>query len=303
MRMRVLLVVLALGLVAAPGATALDAQVPSSLVFERNGDLYRMTVDGSEVVRITATKTQEVSPAVSPDGLRVAYARGSDDYATTIWTIAITGEDPRQITRQVTDSDPTWSPDGRHIYFTRYSGNAFGEDCGSIFRIGADGRGLARVTKGSPSDLTPAVSPNGRLLAFTDVDLCAGGTAKLSLGLVDTSGRPTSASARLARATRGSSWQPTWSGDGEHIAFTSLGGNSLFVIRSDGRGRRSLGRALSRAEVRSPAWSPDGEWIAFAAANRKSYDLYLIHPDGTGLRRVTRTNYANEDSPSWLLRS
>ncbi|MGK4301767.1 TolB family protein, partial [Klebsiella pneumoniae] len=37
-------------------------------------------------------------------------------------------------------------------------------------------------------------------------------------------------------------------------------------------------------------WSPDGEWIAFASDRHDpgsgSFEIYLIHPDGTGLRKL-----------------
>ena len=297
----VVAVLLALGSV--QGATAAGEQVPDSLVFVRNGDLYRVTVDGSETVRLTATKAIDSAPTVSPDRLSVAYARGPDTYATTIWMVSVDGSEQRRITKLLTDTDPAWSTDGL-IYFTRNFPNRFGEDCGSIFRVRPDRSGLTRVTKGAPNHMTPAVSPDGTLLAITDADLCAGGVASLALSVVDTKGRPSAGNARLKRATRGGSWQPTWSPDGKRIAFATQGnGAELFVIDADGSNLRRVGRSLGRGELREPAWSPDGEWIAFAATNRKSYDIYVIRPDGTGLRRVTRTNDANEDSPAWLPRT
>jgi TolB protein len=301
MRTRVVvLFVLALGLVAAPGATALERQVPPSLVFVRNGDLYRMTIEGSETTRITATTATESDPTVSPDRLSLAYARGG--YASTIWTVSIDGARPRRITNTPTDADPAWSADG-WIYFIRWFANSFGEDCGSIFRVRPDGTRLSRVTKGAPNHMTPAVSPDGALLAFADVDLCAGGAAKLALGVVDTKGRPAPGSARLKRVTRGSSWQPTWSPDGKQIAFSWLGSSAeLFVIDANGTKLRRVGRDLGRGELGEPAWSPDGEWIAFAAEIGTSYDLFVIRPDGTGLRRLTRTKM-DEHAPAWLLRT
>jgi Tol biopolymer transport system component len=38
----------------------------------------------------------------------------------------------------------------------------------------------------------------------------------------------------------------------------------------------------------SARWSPDGRWIVFDQANRAggAHDLYLVHPDGSGLRRL-----------------
>ena len=45
------------------------------------------------------------------------------------------------------------------------------------------------------------------------------------------------------------------------------------------------------------------QWIAFSAWTRSSgYDLYAIHPDGTGLRRLTSTR-GDESSPAWIKRA
>ncbi len=35
-----------------------------------------------------------------------------------------------------------------------------------------------------------------------------------------------------------------------------------------------------------PTWSPDSRWIAFSATRGNGYGLYVIRPDGTGLRRI-----------------
>jgi Tol biopolymer transport system component len=47
-----------------------------------------------------------------------------------------------------------------------------------------------------------------------------------------------------------------------------------------------------------PAWSPDGATIAFASGRHHNWDVYLMRPDGTDQRRLTR-NAAPDDNPDW----
>ncbi len=59
----------------------------------------------------------------------------------------------------------------------------------------------------------------------------------------------------------------------------------LFVAQADGSGERVLLPASSLDY--DPAWSPKGDWIAFTSERNGSADLYRVHPDGTGLARLT----------------
>jgi len=60
---------------------------------------------------------------------------------------------------------------------------------------------------------------------------------------------------------------------------------ALFISNADGSGERSLKQSGSLDY--NPAWSPKDDWIAITSERAGSADLYRIHPDGTGLDRLT----------------
>src|SRR4029079_15672002 len=122
--------------------------------------------------------------------------------------------------------DPAWSPDGGTIYFTRFAvhreeGTTYRIECGSIYRVGFDGRGLRRLTNppapGFHSHSQPAVSPDGRSIAFTDPDHCAGGITRFALRVISGAGYHTNDLAQLpgnAYSIYPEYGGPAWSPDG-----------------------------------------------------------------------------------------
>jgi TolB protein len=100
---------------------------------------------------------------------------------------------------------------------------------------------------------------------------------------------------------------PDWGPDGT-LVYSSRRGNAfeLWLQKPGAKARRLTRAAKQWWEDRSPSWSPDGRSIAFAS-NRPGFfnqELYLIRPDGTGLRRLTRTPgsdgvLGDDGMPSW----
>ena len=305
-----LVVVAVMAASSASSAGSRQLAQPEGIVYSRGGDLYAIALNGSRRVRLTNTPVwSEESPAASPDGRFLAYIRGD-----AVWIRPLSRSAGSRLTRGW-DLDPTWAPDGKSIYFARLlsqddegPNHSFHEDCGSIFRVRADGREPARLLTNPPAadsfhhHAAPAVSPDGARIAFTDANLCSGGVTSFALRVVDRYGNPTSDLARL----EGNEYDvgreygvPDWSPDGTRLVF--VGGRSVYVANRDGSALRRL--TPQRLEVdylgeHGPAWSSDGEWIVFATYSRGS-ELYVIRPDGSGLRRLTHTKAA-EISPAWL---
>ena len=196
--------------------------------------------------------------------------------------------------RVVGDVSPAFrgsvSPDGSRVVFVR---DVKGHE--QLFVTTPSGR-PTRVTGADMGgcgcgSFDPAWSPDGREIAFAGIGL----SGNQDIYVVDVGAGTT------RRITRDPSvdGMPTWSPDGRTIAFTrgQQAHAALWIVDlSNGR----LRLVTNREGGDDPAWSPDGATIAFSgsAANASGSDLWLVHPDGSGLRRLADAA-VQDASPTW----
>ena len=113
-----------------------------------------------------------------------------------------------------------------------------------------------------------------------------GATHFLELANADGSGR-------LRLHEGGRLTTPSWSPDGQRIAFTDdrQGGTAIYLIKADGSERRRLYRGVCCVGTwAAPIWSPDGMYIAFGVGllmpDPEQTGIFVMRADGTELRKL-----------------
>jgi TolB protein len=186
---------------------------------------------------------------------------------------------------------PNWSPDRRSVVYTTYRHNNQ-----EIVRFEL-GKGSRRILVPPETlNMTPAVSPNGRLLAYAS----AKDSARKGNSDIFTMNLSTEQKEQLTDHAS-ADLSPTWSPNGRELAFTSdrTGRPQIYIMRADGSHVRRL--TFEGRYNAAPAWSPRGDWIAYVCRMPgDGFKLCRISPDGR--RRFQMTSGPPreiDDSPSW----
>ena len=201
---------------------------------EDNDDIYVKVVGAGVPLRVTTNPAVEHDPAWSPDGRHIAFLRSSDEGAT-LFVVPALGGSERKIGVLAATHDgwaaggPSWSPGGRHLAIADEVSPGGGS---SIFVWSTENLEKRRLTAAPKGhwDFAPAVSPDGRTVAFVR----QGPEGGICIVSID-GGEPR----RVASEHDPFLERLVWTPDGRQLLFSSSGGsrssvNSLWRVSASG---------------------------------------------------------------------
>src|SRR5271154_1502689 len=183
-----------------------------SLRDDQYSQIYVANADGTGEKRITKIATGDsCGPTWSRDGKKIAfysYSRPHPSHDPAIWVMDPDGGNMKKLAEHAVT--PTWSPNDKQIAFASNRDGKF-----QIYSMNSDGSNQKRLTNTKAEESAPAWSPNGDAILF--VSERDGEHPALFAMSPDGSGQQ-----RLAFSKHQDFCYPTWSLDGQTIAFTSL---------------------------------------------------------------------------------
>jgi len=176
------------------------------------------------------------------------------------------------------DEIPQWSPDGEWL--------AFGIN-GHVHILPRDSGIPQKISDFTSAASSPRWMPDSKGLILSveryETD---------QLILADREGNFLRA---LTNDKQGDHWDAQPSPDGKFIAYTLRRADDLnrldIVLLEVSSGKQTIlyGKPSTRAQM--PRWSPNGKQIAFISQESGREELYLIQPNGEGLRQLTHSGH------------
>jgi TolB protein len=243
-----------------------------------DGTLEIVAADG----RVTRGPRSTVrSPIWSHDGRQVVYHK------------ILTGSQPHLMLRTfsrladfdlvITEPFPSFSRQGDRLLYSATSDGNNVQDT-AIDLMQPDGSERRRLfARPGFSAFSPSWSPAGDLVAFSvGRYFRAAGHPTAQVAIMRADG----GEVRMIADDEANNGFPSWSPDGKRIVYKK--DTHLVILSLEDGKTRELTKPGAHYD-NFPAWSPKGDRIAFTSNREGDFEIYTIRPDGTDLRRLTRS--------------
>lgn len=277
-------------------------------------DIYALRVRdlASRRLVVADTVSSRALPAWSPDDRSIVFTREFGDTAQLYILDSLSGT-PRRLARELQGfvAFPDWSPDGTRLLFD--AGPS--QDHLAVYLIQSDGSGLSALLKDSLAYRCPSWAPDGHRFA---VSAYGRGRSQIIIVDVSTGTRRTVLAPDTAYVDC-----PQWAPNGDALVLTVYRGTAGLYEKA----RRGYGSNLAVLDLQTlrfraitdghglnnyGRWSRDARWIVFQSDRHAlplpdsagepprfdSLEIYMVQPDGSHLRRLTRNTYFDAH-PSW----
>jgi TolB protein len=269
------------------------AETKIYFVSSRTGskEIWAMDYDGQNQHQITHLGSITLSPRISPDNTRLAFATlGREGWSIRMYSLELN----RPVafpagTAGGSNQSPAWSGDGARIAF---SSSRTGDP--EIWVADQSGANLRRLTNFSGPDVSPTWNPRTN----AQIAWVSGRTGEPQIYTMDQDG------ANIQRMTDGGyAISPSWSPNGQFLAFSwnrkygpgDPGGQDIYVM--DIASKRWLQVTHESGSNDFPSWAPDGRHIVFERAIGGHSQIWSMLADGTGQQQLTHSG--NNFMPNW----
>jgi TolB protein len=251
-------------------ATGQPGKAATQVLFTRqnvdgSSDLLIVDSDGENLRRILGSGAQRTiySPNWSGDGRRLLYILAADTEQQLIERDLATGTQ-RTIHRARGNrlQTPTYVGDGARVAFGFWN-----DTTTTLYEYdaarGCCMRRLTRSPRRVAVDMSPAVSPDGRQMAFISD---RNGTMHIYVMPVSGQDNPTLITPSISGA-RANFYSPSWSPTGTQLVFHGSGvGKYQIMVADAARPGGPVEQLTSAGRNEDPSWAPDGRHIVFTAA-------------------------------------
>jgi TolB protein len=271
------------------------AETKIYFVSSRTGtkEIWSMDYDGQNQHPVTHLGTISLSPRISPDNTRIAFASlGREGWSIRMYSVEL----GRLVsfpagTAGGANQSPAWSSDGSKVAF---SSSRSGDP--EIWVADASGGNPRKITSFRGPDVAPTWNPRSN----AQIAWVSGRTGLPQIYTMDQDG------SNVERLTDGGyAISPSWAPNGQFLTFSwnrkygpgAPGGQDIYVMDISSKPLRWLQLTHDSGSNDFPSWSPDGRHIVFERKIGGHTEIWSMLADGTQQKQLTESG--NNFMPNW----